>query len=182
MDYIASPSSLPLEGEPRAIRLTNDYVRRLLVERHFIYGSLLNPGGSVILRNDAADTERGEEYSSAIGSSFHLDLIDLDNALREAIADGDITKEELQAILTWVDGMNSQQAAVYLGIPHGAVRIRKRRSRAINTLQERLNGGPTQDARGTGNGPPDGVRTPTEPLTPTRGDNRLATNEDHSPT
>jgi hypothetical protein len=140
VDHTTGSRYSPL-GEPDAIKYTTDYVRRLLVERHHIYAKLYNPGGSVILTSTArVDSERGTEYTSMIGSTFHLDLIELDTALKEAIDSGDFNKDEIEALLTWVDGMNSQQAAHYLHAA-GPVTIRKRRSRGVRKLTDTLNDG-----------------------------------------
>jgi hypothetical protein len=96
------------------------------------------------------------EYTSQIGSTFHLDLIELDLALKEAISSKEFSKDEIEALMTWVDGMNSQQAAHYLHST-GPVAIRKRRSRGIGKLTVALNGDSPHTGR-TSDGDAEGGR------------------------
>jgi hypothetical protein len=118
---------------------TTEYVRRLLIERRHIYGKLYNPGGSIILRShEMVDHERPTGYSTDIGNTFHLDLIQLEVEFEQAIESGEITKKQVAALLTWADGMSSQQAADYLR-SRGAVNIRRLRSKGTKKLQERMN-------------------------------------------
>lgn len=139
MDHTTGTSHSPL-SEPEAMRYVNDYVRRLLIERHHIYARLLNPGGSIILNaKSRADSESGDGYASMIGSSFHLDMMELDMALKQS----GLKPHEIQALLTWVDGMTSQQAAVYLSA-RGSITsktIQKRRERALEKLTRKMNDG-----------------------------------------
>jgi hypothetical protein len=138
LDDIGRSGDTPLT-EPDVIRYQTDYVRRLLVERHHIYAKVLNPGGSIILTSTArVDDERPEEYASTIGSLFHVELMDLDASIKKAVWEKRISKDELAAMLSWVDGMTSQQAAVYLHAT-GAAAIRQRRSRGITKLTETMN-------------------------------------------
>lgn len=112
---------------------TTEYVRRLLAERHHIYAKLYNQGGSVILTATAlVDQDRGVEYSTEIGNSFHLDLIELAQQMKG------LPKDQLRAMMTWMDGMNSQQAATLLHAK-GATTIRKRRERGYAALTRKLN-------------------------------------------
>lgn len=118
---------------------TTDYVRRLLIERRHIYEKLYNPGGSIILRGHAlVDKDRPVGYSTDIGNTFHLDLIQLDIEFSEAVAKKELTPKQIKALLTWADGMTSQQAADYLRV-RGAVNIRRLRSKATKRLKDRLN-------------------------------------------
>jgi hypothetical protein len=140
VDDITSTSDLVATLEPDEIRFTPEYVKRLLVERMYIYAKLHNPGGSVILRNtDVVDHDRPLGYSTQIGNSFHLDLIELEKELQDAVDEGTITRSEVEAMLTWADGMTSQQAAYYLH-ETGSSNIRKLRERGKKKLQERLDG------------------------------------------
>ncbi len=118
--------------EPESVKYTNDYVKRLIIEFHYIYARLLNPGASIVLRGSAADTERGQLHSTEIGSSFHLDLIELQKELKK------LPVNERKALITWALGLTSQQASVFLGA-RGAVRIRKRQERGKKTLVKGLN-------------------------------------------
>lgn len=121
--------------EPWEIReFTNDYVRRLLLERHHIRAAVENSGGSIILTAAGIiDSERRDVgYSSQIGNSFHLDLIEVEEQLSE------LPKGVQNTILSYIDGYNDQQAAYYLGVK-GGVAIRQRRLQAINRLVGRLN-------------------------------------------
>lgn len=132
---------------------TSEYVRRLLVERRFIYAKLYNQGGSVILRDtDIVDHDRPTGYSTEIGNSFHLDLIQLEIEFEAAVEEGDLTVKQVNALLTWADGMTSQQAADYLHA-RGPVSIRKLRSRATTKLKDRMNDSARTKGTGrTGNG------------------------------
>jgi DNA-binding CsgD family transcriptional regulator len=117
---------------------TSLYVRRLLVERVYIYAKLYNPGGSVILRNTAmVDHDRPLGYSTEIGNSFHLDLIDLQVEFERLVADDGLSKKELNAMLTWADGMTSREAADYLHA-RGPVSVQKLRERGMRKLQDRI--------------------------------------------
>lgn len=152
--------------EPYAVRqYTNDYVRRLLLERHHIRAKIENPGGSIILTASAlVDVERGGvSYSSEIGNSFHLDLIEVEEQLNE------LSKGDRDTILSYIDGYNDQQAAYYMGVK-GGVAIRQRRLRAVERLVGKLNdrrselGGPshgdsTTGREGQGNDPLQGRDT-----------------------
>lgn len=130
---------------------TTEYVRRLLIERRHIYEKLYNPGGSIILRGHAlVDHDRPIGYSTEIGNTFHLDLIQLDEEFEKAVKDRTLTKKQIAALLTWADGMTSQQAADYLHAK-GAVAIRRLRSKGTRRLQERLNDSGREAPRGAGN-------------------------------
>ena len=119
---------------------TPRYVRKLLIERVYIYAKLHNPGGSIILRgSDSVDPDKPLGYSTEIGNMFHLDLIELEQQFNQAIEEGDLTRKQVEAILTWADGMSSRDAADYLHAA-GPTSIQKMRERASNRLQERLDG------------------------------------------
>lgn len=113
---------------------TNDYMRKLLIEAPYIRAKLENPGGSVILTGVAADTERTDEYSSHIGSSFHLDLIETEMHLH------DLPIDQQQALLQWASGLSAKQAALYFNVK-GTVQ-RKRRERGVDSLTKKMNDGP----------------------------------------
>lgn len=115
----------------------SDYLRKLLVERPYIRARLENAGGSVILTGVAADTEALSEYSSQIGSSFHLDLIEAEMLLRE------LPQEQQVALAQWAAGLTPKQAAMYTNVK-GTV-TRKRRQRGIETLTEKMNEGSAND-------------------------------------
>jgi len=110
----------------------NDYLRRLLIEAPYIRARLENQGGSVILTGVAADTERvNSDYSSQIGSGFHLDLIEAELALRE------LPVEQQEALVAWASGVSAKEAALYSSV-HGTV-LRKRRERGIKAITEKMN-------------------------------------------
>jgi hypothetical protein len=107
---------------------TTDYVVRLLLERHHIYARLINQGGSIILTAaDTVDHDRDTGYSTEIGNSFHLDLIDLAQQLKK------LSKSERDALLSYTSDMTADQAAPFLGAK-GGVSVRQRRKRAIDRL------------------------------------------------
>ena len=111
---------------------SNDYLRKLLVERPRIRAKLENPGGSLILTGVSAMTDQSNEYSPQIGSSSHLDLIEMELHLQELPVD------QQQALMDWALGISAQQAA-YFNDVKGSV-FRKRRQRGIEALSESMNG------------------------------------------
>lgn len=111
---------------------SNDYLRKLLVEAPRIRARLTNPGGSVILTSTAAMTEQAAEYSPQIGSSSHLDLIEMELHFRE------LPKDQQRALLEWALGVTAEQAAYFNDIK-GSV-FRKRRQRGIENLADSMNG------------------------------------------
>lgn len=123
---------------------SNDYVRKLFLESPYIRARLENPGGSVILRGTAADTEAPQEYSSQIGSGFHLDLLEAEIKFAE------LPPEQQAALAAWRDGVSAKEASMYFAAK-GAV-IRKRRERGVDTMAKKLNDedGQTNGHRGTG--------------------------------
>lgn len=112
---------------------TSDYMRKLLIEAPRIRAKLENPGGSVILTNAAASTEQQSDYSTQIGSGFHLDLVETESYL----ADEPI--EQQRTLILWVLGLSAQQAAMYHSAK-GTVES-KRRDRAVKTLTKKMNNG-----------------------------------------
>jgi DNA-directed RNA polymerase specialized sigma24 family protein len=111
---------------------SNDYLRKLLVERPRIRAKLENPGGSIIMTGVSAMTEQSNEYSPQIGSSAHLDLIEM-----ELHFDA-LPRDQQDALLQWALGMTAQQAAYYNDVK-GSV-FRKRRQRGIDKMVESMNG------------------------------------------
>jgi hypothetical protein len=121
--------------EPEVIKHQRDNVLRLLVERHHIWAKVYNPGGSVILTaTDRVDHERPTGYRTEVGNPDHLDLIDLDKSIRDAMKQGVLSKQDLVSMLLWVDSMTDEQAAVYLH-SKGSSRIRYSR-RPVDTTRE----------------------------------------------
>lgn len=120
----------------------NDYMRRLLVEAPYIRAKLENPGGSIIQTGVTADTEALNEYSSQIGSSFHLDLIETELHL------SDLPTDQQQALLAWAAGVSAKQAALYYSAK-GTV-LRKRRERGVDALTQKMNDGTTHNGRNSG--------------------------------
>ena len=143
MDYTTSTSNPQIE--PFLARIGNDRVKRLLLDRHLIRARMINPGGSIILTaSGLIDTEQFDDYSTEIGSSDHLDLLDLEQQLKECITDGTFTVEDILALFTWMDDMSSQQAAIYLNargpVNFRADAIRRKRGNAVKTLTDGING------------------------------------------
>lgn len=110
---------------------TNDYLRKLLIERPRIRAKLENPGGSVILAGAAASTEQSTEYSSQIGSGPHLDLIEMEQELAS------LPEEQRVALIAWATGVTPREAAMYFSAK-GAV-LRKRRERGVRALADKMN-------------------------------------------
>lgn len=110
---------------------TNDYVRKLFLESPYIRARLTNPGGSVILRGTAADTEAPQEYSVQIGSGFHLDLLEMELKFDE------LPEDQQQALIVWRNGVSPKEASMYFAAK-GSV-IRKRRERAVDSVAKKLN-------------------------------------------
>lgn len=116
--------------EPSVFRFTNDYVKRLLIERYRIRARLENPGGSVILQNVAATTEQLQEYSQTIGNTFHLDLIDAEDYVRK------LNKADRKLLTDWINGLTAEKAAEYYQVKPKA--LQKRRERVIAHMKEAL--------------------------------------------
>lgn len=140
MDTFGSPRATLAQEylNPEALKYTNKYVRRLLMERHNIRARLENPGGSVVLTASAlVDAERGEEYSCSIGSAFHLDLIEAETQVNELIGSRTITKRQAAALLSWFDGLDTLQASKFLQIEPST--IRSMRSQALHKVTKGMN-------------------------------------------
>lgn len=121
---------------------TNDYLRKLLLERPYIKARLENPGGSIIMTGVAADTEQPQEYSSQIGSGFHLDLVEAEMKFRE------LPREQQEALLAWANGISPKEASMYFSAK-GTV-LRKRRERGIDALTEKMNDDGDENAAPSG--------------------------------
>jgi hypothetical protein len=121
----------------------DDYLRRLLIESPYIRAKLTNPGGSIIMASVAADTDRvNQDYSSQIGSGFHLDLIEAEVIFRE------LPEDQQQALLAWAAGVSSKEAAMYSNVK-GNVH-RKRVERGLTALTDKMNDGTEgNEPRGT---------------------------------
>ena len=109
----------------------SDYLRKLLIETPYIKARLLNPGGSVILMGTAADTEAPQEYSSQIGSGFHLDLVEMEIKFAE------LPRDQQEALVAWSMGVSPKEASMYFSAK-GTV-LRKRRERGVTALTEKMN-------------------------------------------
>ncbi len=109
----------------------NDYIRKLVLEAPYIKARLTNPGGSVILTGVAADTYQQQEYSSQIGSGFHLDLIETQIKFAE------LPTEQKQALVAWAIGVSPKEAALYFSAK--GVVLRKRRERGVQSLTVKMN-------------------------------------------
>lgn len=138
------------------VNYTSAYVRKLLAERPYIYARLYNQGGSIITQSIAADIERGEQYSSVIGSSIHNDLIELDQKMSR------LPKGDQDALEAWANDLTPERAAQFLSVKGGKIyvpssaeaqqrraeAVRQRRSRAVKKLTSELNDD-TEGIRGT---------------------------------
>lgn len=116
---MTTPSAPVLESweEPRSVRWTTGYLKRLLIERHAIRAKLENPGGSVIVSSvRKAETEAVTEYSSVIGNDYHLDLLDA-----EMVVNG-LPAVERVRLLLWCDGLNARDAAQFASARPGAIK------------------------------------------------------------
>jgi len=109
--------------DPEVLRCTTEYFIKLLLERHAIRAALLNPGGSVILTGVTARTDESQHYSSIMGNTLHLDLLEA-----EAVVDS-LPKGQREALYQWADGMTSLESSQWLGVKPDA--IRKRRERGL---------------------------------------------------
>ena len=83
------------------------------------------------MTSTAAMTDQSNEYSPQIGSSAHLDLIEMEMHFRE------LPRDQQTALLDWANGVTAQQAAYFNDIK-GSV-FRKRRQRGIENLAESMN-------------------------------------------
>lgn len=139
-------------SDPAGLRqYPREYVRKLIAERHYIRAKLENPGGSVILTASAlVDAERMDEYSSSIGSSFHLDIMELDIQIKDDILKRRITRQEVEALLVWFDGLSSLEASKFLSARPST--IRKRQERALNKVTTGMNGEEENTATTRGSG------------------------------
>jgi hypothetical protein len=135
-----STSSTRLGDDPDAILYTTDYVRKLLAEAVYVYAAIENQGGSIILNaSGIIDSERPVGYSSRIGNSFHLDIIDL-----RKMMDTHLSKGERDSLIAWANGLTAREAAIYLsatGSPKllKESAVRKRRERGVTAITEGFN-------------------------------------------
>lgn len=128
-----SASSTSYIADPESIRWTSPYLKRLIIERYAIRAALTNPGGSLILgAAQKVDTDMTDEYSSMIGNDMHLDLVDAEKVLLDAL-----DAEELHRFLVWCDGLPPNAAAEYRSTKPGT--IRKRGQRASDKVVKSLN-------------------------------------------
>jgi DNA-directed RNA polymerase specialized sigma24 family protein len=131
--------------EPKAVRWTTAYLKRLLIERHAIRAKLENPGGSVIVSSTRkAETEAVTDYSAVIGNDYHLDLLDAEQVVNE------LPTDERLRLLLWCDGLTPQEAAQFASIRPGSLKRdaqsharRKTLDKAVGKLNEEA-GGPEQ--------------------------------------
>lgn len=127
--------------EPQAVRWTTDYLKKLLIERHNIRAAIENPGGSIITGGaaQAADADQLPSYSSEMGNTAHLDLLEAEREVRTLEA------RDRMELLAWCDGLSPKQAANWANIRGGRVRsirpdaARKRLRRHAEVVAERAN-------------------------------------------
>lgn len=130
--------------EPKSVRWTTAYLKRLLIERHAIRAKLENPGGSVIISSTRkAETEAITEYSSVIGNDYHLDLLDA-----EKVVNG-LPVVERSRLLLWCDGLNPREAAEFASVRPGSLKrpaTAMARARTLTKAIEKLNEGTGTDS------------------------------------
>jgi len=131
--------------EPRSVKMTSAYLKRLLIERHAIRAALENPGGSIIIQQARkAELDALTEYSSVIGNDWHLDLLDALDAISQ------LSPEQQELLLLWCDGLTATQAAQFYStarrnITPAAVKMRVNRTvaKTVEELNEGNDGGTT---------------------------------------
>jgi len=124
--------------EPRSVFWTTDYLKKLLIERHNIRAAIENPGGSIIIGGaaQAADADQLPSYSSEVGNTFHLDLLEAEDEMRRLDAPDRIE------LLAWCDGLSPKQAAQWANLNGGRIRstrneaARKRIQRTATAVAE----------------------------------------------
>lgn len=127
--------------EPRAISWTTEYLKKLLIERHNIRAAIENPGGSIITGGvaQAADADQLPSYSSDIGNTAHLDLLEAETEV------GLMDRQDQIELLAWCDGLSPKQAAQWANIHGGKVRssgteaARKRLQRTVKAVTAKAN-------------------------------------------
>ena len=136
-----SDEVIPAWFEPRSIRWTPEYLKKLLIERHNIRAAVENPGGSIISGGaaQAADADQLPSYSSDIGNTAHLDLLE---AEREVMT---LDVQDQFELLAWCDGLTPKQAAQWANIRGGSIRTtgmqasRKRLQRTVASVAAMAN-------------------------------------------
>lgn len=125
--------------EPQSVFWTTHYLKALLIERHNIRAAIENPGGSIITGGvaQAADADQLPSYSSEMGNSSHLDLLEAEAEVRTLEA-----RDRIE-LLAWCDGLSPKQAAEFSNIRGGRIRSsnpaasRKRINRNVHAVAER---------------------------------------------
>lgn len=92
----------------------------------------------ILRQTDIVDHDRPVGYSTEIGNSFHLDLIQLEIQFDALVKSKELSRQEVLALISWADGLTAQQAADYIHAK-GAISVRKQRSRGTRKLTESLN-------------------------------------------
>lgn len=125
--------------EPQSVLWTTAYLKTLLIERHNIRAALENPGGSIITGGvaQAADADQLPSYSSEVGNTSHLDLLEAEAEVLQ------MDKRDRIELLAWCDGLTPKQAADWANIKGGRIRSnsqaasRKRINRNIHAVAEK---------------------------------------------
>jgi hypothetical protein len=112
--------------EPESVQWTTSYLKTLLIERHNIRAEIENPGGSIITGGvaQAADADQLPSYSSEVGNTSHLDLIEAEHEVL------DLDKRDRIELLAWCDGLSAKQAADWANIKGGRIRSNTRNATA----------------------------------------------------
>lgn len=143
MSSVPRASSYLAYYDPPVVYWTTDYLKRLLIERDSIRAALINPGSSIVLNRAArVGIESQYAYSNVIGNDFHLDLLEAEKAVST------LSKGDRDALMAWVDGLNSTQAANFYGVRPGSIRVRQHRAarRVMRALGEGQTDGQAVDA------------------------------------
>src|SRR6266568_638887 len=93
---------------PASLRSLSPYLKRLLIDRHYIRARIDNPGGSVIMgAAQRVELEATNQYSTVLGNDYHLDLLEAEKTLSELPGD------EQFRLLRWCDSLPPQIAAEF---------------------------------------------------------------------
>src|SRR6266568_3303500 len=115
---------------PASLRSLSPYLKRLLIDRHYIRARIDNPGGSVIMgAAQRVELEATNQYSTVLGNDYHLDLLEAEKTLSELPGD------EQFRLLRWCDSLPPQIAAEFASVRPS--RIGKRSAqKATNVIEQ----------------------------------------------
>lgn len=119
-------TSTPVGRYSSPVTRTNDYIKRLLIERPRIRARLENP----MAAEPGTDMA---EFSANIGNPFHLDLLAAEEYVKG------LRPEDRKTLTDWVNGVTSEQAGLYHDVRPQTIRMR--RKRVIDKMKEALDAG-----------------------------------------